>query len=233
MIWRYAVCEDAPVGRLWASDVDRQRIARARSAVLLVGSYDGSGNYGDVLQLAAAVETASRVPGSPLPVAIVERETHGHHSVLLRRYTAQLAGAAYVHYQDGEGDFDDDLVELSRVAPKRSVVYVYGGGYLNQRWGGRKVDHVAAAERLAEGGHSGCCLGSPGRRGRGGARRSRRMTCSRGPPGSACATRLRWMIVRARLSGRRRQVDRARRRRRRAVLRRPPVPPEPAWSTST
>jgi hypothetical protein len=137
------------VGGLWASTADRQRVAGARSAALLVGGYDGSGNYGDILQLATAIETARRVPGSPLPVVVVERETHGHHCALLRRYGAQLGGAAYVHYQDRDGDFDDDLIELSgRVAPKRSVLYLYGGGYLNGRWGGRKADHVAAAERL-------------------------------------------------------------------------------------
>jgi polysaccharide pyruvyl transferase WcaK-like protein len=140
------------VGRLWASTVDRQRVAQARSAALLVGGYDGSGNYGDVLQLATAIETVRRAPGAPLPVVVVEREMHGHHRVLLHRYAAKLADAAYVHYQDGEGDVEDDLLELSgQVAPKRSVVYVYGGGFLNQYWGGRKADHVAAAERLAGG----------------------------------------------------------------------------------
>lgn len=118
--------------------------------MLLVGGYDGSGNYGDVLQLATAIETVRRLPGSPLPVAVVELETRAHHAFLKLRYGAQLGEAAFVHYSDGGEAVVERLVELEPgAAPARSVLYLYGGGYLNHRWGARKVAHAAAAERLA------------------------------------------------------------------------------------
>lgn len=118
--------------------------------MLLVGGYDGSGNYGDVLQVATAIETVGRLPGSPLPLAIVEHETRAHHRGLVDRFAAQLGGAAFLYFEDeGEGPAGD-LVELQPPAvPARAAIYVYGGGFLNHRWGGRKVEHVAAAERLS------------------------------------------------------------------------------------
>ena len=137
---------------LWASAADRRRIEDADSSVLLVGSYDGSGNFGDVLQAATAIETVGGLPGSPLPIAVVERETHGHHGALLERHPALLGGAAFVHYHEG-GEAEDELVEVAAgTAPRRSALYLYGGGYLNAWWGARKAAHAAAAERLSGGG---------------------------------------------------------------------------------
>ncbi|HEX6229280.1 MAG TPA: polysaccharide pyruvyl transferase family protein, partial [Solirubrobacterales bacterium] len=134
---------------LWASRSDRRRISRARSAVLLFGGYDGSGNYGDVLQLAATLKTVRRVPGSPLPIAVVERP-HARHAQLLLRHPSLLEGAAFVHYQDGTDRGRDGLVALRPgIAPSCSATYLYGGGYLNHWWGARKVALLAAAERLA------------------------------------------------------------------------------------
>ncbi|HEX3174061.1 MAG TPA: hypothetical protein VHQ43_07570 [Solirubrobacterales bacterium] len=139
---------------LWATSEDRRRIARSRAAVLMVGSYDGSGNYGDVLQFAAALDLVGGLPGSPLPIALVERFAREHHAELMRRFPALLGAAAYVHYDDGGSSApDDDLLELeSGLAPRRSVLYLYGGGYMNRWWGARKVALSDAAERLAGGG---------------------------------------------------------------------------------
>lgn len=137
------------MGTLWGSDADLARLVAAQSAVLLVGGYDGSGNYGDVLQVATAIETVRGLPGAPLPVAIVERETHGHHRALEERYRARLADVAFLYYDEDEEPQADELVELgSGVLPRRSVVYVYGGGFLNQRWGGRKIAHATTVEQL-------------------------------------------------------------------------------------
>ena len=137
-------------GVLYATRADRRRLRKARSAVLMVGSYDGSGNFGDVLQLAGAIETVTRLPGSPLPVAIVERATRASHSSLLERFPDQLGGAIYAHFDDGLGPAHSRLVELATgMAPAGSVLYLYGGGYLNHWWGDRKVALSEAAEQLA------------------------------------------------------------------------------------
>jgi hypothetical protein len=118
----------------------------------MVGSYDGSGNFGDVLQLAGALETVSRLPGSPLPVAIVEHAFRSSHLKLLDRYPDQLGGAVYANYHDGTGPPNGRLVELADgMAPEVSVLYLYGGGYLNHWWGERKVALSRAAELLGGG----------------------------------------------------------------------------------
>ena len=140
-------------GVLYATRADRRRLRKARSAVLMVGSYDGSGNFGDVLQLAGAIETVSGLPGSPLPVAIVERTTRASHTSLRSRFPDQLGGAVYAHFDDGSCTAHDRVVELAAgEAPLDSVLYLYGGGYLNHWWGDRKVALSEAAERLAGGG---------------------------------------------------------------------------------
>lgn len=140
------------MAKLWATPADRDRLAAAGSAVLLVGSYDGSGNYGDVLQLAGAIQTVRRAPGEPLPIAILEHETIAHHAKLLRRYPEIFAGAAFVHFDDGRGEAVDGLCELADgAAPDLTVLHLYGGGYLNRWWAGRKIEHCEAAHRLAAG----------------------------------------------------------------------------------
>jgi Glycosyl transferase family 2/Polysaccharide pyruvyl transferase len=143
-----------PMPSLLATPGDRQRLADAESALFLVGSYDGSGNYGDVLQLAGAIATASRLPGSPLVVAVIERETRGHHDELARRYGELFGDAVIAFFADEGGDADGDLVSLGRSEsrfPAGALVHLYGGGYLNKWWGARKAAHVAAVEELTGG----------------------------------------------------------------------------------
>ncbi|HEY7456957.1 MAG TPA: polysaccharide pyruvyl transferase family protein [Solirubrobacterales bacterium] len=138
---------------LWTHPDDRRRLDAAESVLFLVGSYDGSGNYGDVLQLASAIEISRGLPGSPLVVPVIERETYGHHRELRRRFGAAFDGAAFAFFQDGPEDRGDGLVPLSagEVPPAGAVVHVYGGGFLNGWWGERKAAHVAAAEALTGG----------------------------------------------------------------------------------
>lgn len=137
---------------LWASPDDRQRLAEAEAALFLIGGYDGSGNYGDVLQLATAFETANRLSGAPLAVAVVEREMLAHHSELARRYAQRFGGAVFAFFEDGGDRPEDGLEELPPgIGPAESLLYIYGGGHLNGWWGARKAAHAAAAERLAGG----------------------------------------------------------------------------------
>jgi len=138
------------VSSLWASPTDRQRLADTDSALFLIGSYDGSGNYGDVLQLATAIETVNRLPGCPLPLAIVERETRGHHEELMRRYAGSFQRAAFAFFSDSDEPMEG-LVDLATFqgGPTCAALYFYGGGHLNSWWGARKAAHASAAERLA------------------------------------------------------------------------------------
>jgi len=136
------------------SPLDKQRLAEAESALFLVGGYDGSGNYGDILQLASAIETAGGLPDSPLIVPIVERETIGYHRELTGRHEGVFGQAAFAFFQDSpEEAAEDDLIPVkpADMGAARSLVYAYGGGFLNAWWGDRKAAHVAAAEQLAGG----------------------------------------------------------------------------------
>jgi len=135
---------------LWASLADRQRLADTESTVFLIGGYDGSGNYGDVLQLATAIETVDQLPSRPLPLAVVECETRAHHKELMRRYAESFPRAAFAFFSDSDEPMED-LVDLATLQdrPMRAALYLYGGGHLNTWWGARKAAHASAAQRLA------------------------------------------------------------------------------------
>jgi hypothetical protein len=137
---------------LWATPADHKRLLDAESVLFLVGGYDGSGNYGDILQAATAIETVGGLPGSPLAVPIIERETHGHHSELMRRYGKEFGAAAFAFFHDREEEPDDGLVEIAPTSHMpAALVYIYGGGFMNSRWGARKAAHAEAAEGLLGG----------------------------------------------------------------------------------
>lgn len=138
---------------LLATPGDLHKLAGAESAVFLIGSYDGSGNYGDVLQLVSAIETVGRLPDSPLIVPVVEQETRRHHLELTERYPEIFGAATFAFFADDGTEPDGTLRPLTGpgALPKRALLYVYGGGYLNGWWGGRKVAHAAAVEELAGG----------------------------------------------------------------------------------
>jgi hypothetical protein len=135
---------------LWATAADRERIARARSAVLMVGGYDGAGNFGDVLQLAAALRTVAEIEGAPLPIAVIERGALDSHAPLLAERPELFDGAAFAHFTDSGVAPADGLDRLEvGAAPAASALLLYGGGYLNRWWGARKAGLAAAAERLS------------------------------------------------------------------------------------
>jgi hypothetical protein len=139
-----------PMPSLCATPADRKRLIDAESVLFLIGSYDGSGNYGDVLQLATAIETVERLPTSPLPVAIVELETRKHHDELIRRHAEHFSGAAFAFFQEHSDAPEGGLVEMGMLDgdPAKASLYLYGGGYLNEWWGARKAAHAMAAQSL-------------------------------------------------------------------------------------
>jgi polysaccharide pyruvyl transferase WcaK-like protein len=136
-------------------------IARARALVLLVGSYDGSGNYGDIAQYEAALALLARLGPEILALPLLERQYLASH----RRLAAD-AGVASPHavFFDPDGNCEDDLLPLAAPADLAFVAcYLYGGGYLNRNWGERKLAMLAAAETLARtGGCAASCRVSSG-----------------------------------------------------------------------
>ena len=62
---------------LFASAETVQAVERARAAIVLVGSYDGSGNYGDIAQLAAALDLVGRLGPGVVALPVLERQYLG------------------------------------------------------------------------------------------------------------------------------------------------------------
>jgi len=136
----------ATAPRLFAAATTVRVLAQARAAVFLIGSYDGSGNYGDIAQFGAALALVERLSPGVLAFPVLEREYLGSHLELAERSGVSAPRAVYF---DSAGNHEDDLLPVA--APTElafSAVYLYGGGYLNRNWGARKLAMLAAAEGL-------------------------------------------------------------------------------------
>jgi polysaccharide pyruvyl transferase WcaK-like protein len=136
----------APV---FATPATAEALAGAPAAIVLVGGYDGSGNYGDIAQLDAALGLLRALQPDLLVLPLVERS----YAALDRRLLVEM-----LHPPEHELFFDpagDQADELVRVDPPGALefgaCYLYGGGYLNRSWGERKLSMLAAAEALLSG----------------------------------------------------------------------------------
>jgi hypothetical protein len=135
---------------LFATPETAAAIAEAASLAFLVGGYDGSGNYGDVLMLDAALELLAPLEPGLVVLPVLERRYRAHHPELAEQ---MIRPPRHPVYFDPEGTGEDDLVPIAAGPGLRSAVsYFYGGGYFNGLWGDRKLAMMRAAEAvLAEG----------------------------------------------------------------------------------
>jgi hypothetical protein len=144
-----------PTGRVGSADRGGLRatpetaaaIAAAGPLAVLVGSYDGSGNYGDIAQLDAALGLLHRLDSDLLVLPVVEQQYAATHE----RMTAELIHRPeHVLYFDGGGDpGGEDLVPVEPVPGiPLAISYLYGGGFLNPSWGARKLAMLGAVEGL-------------------------------------------------------------------------------------
>jgi hypothetical protein len=140
---------------LFCEAATAREIERARAVVLLVGSYDGSGNYGDIAQFAAAQALVERLAPGILALPLLEREYLAAHRELVQGSGVHAPHALFFDPDGGGGD----LVPVA--APIElgfGACYLYGGGYLNRLWGARKLAMLGAAEALlAAGGAAAPC----------------------------------------------------------------------------
>jgi Polysaccharide pyruvyl transferase len=134
---------------LFATPATAQALAETRAAVILVGGYDGSGNYGDITLLEAALELVERLGPGLVVLPLLERSFLADHRAL----AAEGKWASRAIFFDPGGELEDDLLPLA-APPELSfgACYLYGGGYLNRAWGERKLAMLRAAEDLLEAG---------------------------------------------------------------------------------
>jgi len=131
---------------LYADTETIEAVSRARAAVVLIGGYDGSGNYGDLAQLDAALALLAPLEPGLLSVSVLERSRLADHRAASQGFVHPPRHAVF--FDSGE-DHEDDLLPLP--APARlafSACYLYGGGYLNPSWGERRLAMLGAAEAL-------------------------------------------------------------------------------------
>ncbi|HEX5526378.1 MAG TPA: hypothetical protein VFX44_04150 [Solirubrobacterales bacterium] len=147
--------EPTAAGTLWATPETAAAIATAPALAILVGSYDGSGNYGDLAQLDAAL---GLLDGGPLALPIVECQFAATHETLGSQFAHPPRHVLY--FDDGEAG-DGGLVPVRRPdSLGLGLLYLYGGGYLNPSWGARKLAMLAAAEAMVGGAARVCKVAS-------------------------------------------------------------------------
>lgn len=123
-------------------------VADARAVAILIGSYDGSGNYGDIAQLDAALQLLASLGPELLALPVLERSNRRGHQQLLETFNWPPEHALYF---DPEQTCEDDLLAVAMPsALAAGIIYLYGGGYLNPSWGQRKLAMARAAEDLLQ-----------------------------------------------------------------------------------
>jgi hypothetical protein len=131
---------------LFASPETAAAIAAAESVAFLVGGYDGSGNFGDVLMLDVALELLAPLEPGLLLLPVLERRYAAHHPDIAAQ---MLRPPRHPVYFDPEGAGGENLVPVE--APRdlsAGISYFYGGGYFNGLWGDRKLAMMRAAEGI-------------------------------------------------------------------------------------
>jgi hypothetical protein len=137
-------------GTLKASPETAAAIASGRPLAILVGSYDGSGNFGDIAQVDAALGLLDRFGGDLLVLPVVEQQFAASHEAMASDLIHRPQHALFF---DGGGDLGSE--GLVPVQPPSGVPlaisYLYGGGFLNPSWGARKLAMLDAVEDLLSG----------------------------------------------------------------------------------
>jgi len=129
-------------------------LAAHSSAVILIGSYDGSGNYGDVAQLESAVRLLEALGTSALLLPVTDlRYQASHRRIELPATTNFDAGHvlvfAYPSPSTDHRTIEEGLIPAVLPASiSYAPTYLYGGGFMNVRWADRLLDMIAAAADL-------------------------------------------------------------------------------------
>jgi hypothetical protein len=136
---------DGPM--LWAEPAVAAELATASAAAILVGSYDGSGNFGDIAQLDAALGLLGGLDSDLLVLPVVERQFAATHEAMAAEL---IHSPRHVLYFDAGSDpGGEDLVPLEPPpGVSLAISYLYGGGFLNPSWGARKLAMLGAVEAL-------------------------------------------------------------------------------------
>jgi len=132
-----------PPPSLFATAETAAAIAAAESVAFLVGGYDGSGNFGDVLMLDVALELLAPLEPGLLLLPVLEHRYAAHHPGIAAQMLRPPRHQVYFDPEDAGGGLVP--VEASN-GLSVGISYFYGGGYFNGLWGDRKLAMMRAAE---------------------------------------------------------------------------------------
>lgn len=122
-------------GHLAATHADRAKLAEASRVVVLVGSFDGSGNFGDILQTRAVIERIRR--GSPsMLIAVVVEASYTERYPWVQQFLNDVVTLRFSSRRPS--------VDLLESLPEQVLLYLSGGGFVNQAWGDRKLAQIVA-----------------------------------------------------------------------------------------
>jgi polysaccharide pyruvyl transferase WcaK-like protein len=147
---------DRRQGPIWISVGDLQRLFSARHVCYLVGSYDGSGNYGDILQLDANARRVRAAGSNVLAAPLVYWRYVADHFALRDRHPELFEDSCFLYYVPDEDQEEaaEVLSEVGCVAivdppQAHSQTLVYGGGFFNSwwTWGVHKLDVIDLVTR--------------------------------------------------------------------------------------
>ncbi len=126
-------------------------LASSAAAVVMIGGFDGSGNFGDVAQFLEGHRMV-RSTGTSVPVlAIVERQ-YQDVTARLAAISPALKDVHFGYFDDGDSAdrIASDLFPIGQL-PGRVLFYFSGGGYANRMWADRKAAMYLTARRLVGG----------------------------------------------------------------------------------
>jgi len=122
---------------LYVDDPTPVALTDNRARVLLLGGYLGYPNFGDILQLKGAIDWHRRVTGLE-PVVLCDLAC-----VTDEQFTARLRAwfrtDAIVYMSDHSIDASGVGLRLFSQPTRAAHLHLYGGGFLNRRWGPRML----------------------------------------------------------------------------------------------
>jgi hypothetical protein len=134
---------------------DLDRLFTAEAACYIVSGYDGSGNYGDVIQAGGCMRTLLAYAPAMLPVPLVDWSYADEFAELERSMAEPWTHIVPLYYRTGhlpEPALPSAFVEVPAPPPIPSLLLAAGGGFLNEYWGALKlalVEQIIAWQEAA------------------------------------------------------------------------------------
>ncbi len=132
-------------GRFYVDAETRETLTADGTKVLLLGSYLGYPNFGDILQLAGTIAWhRENTALEPIVICDATAIPDGGFTQRLRRW---FGARAVIFVSDEPLDLTPIGLEELRAPEAVAYLHVYGGGFLNRRWGPLMLEWAEAIQQ--------------------------------------------------------------------------------------